>query len=176
MIVFKNYFKIVKKHIGTIIMYASIAIGISIANTTYSNTDQYISVKPTLGIINYDNSSISKNLIKYLDNNAEIENIKDNNKEIQDLLYTAEVDSIIIIPEGFGNKLLGKEKPVIKIKKSVQNTSKYTELLVNRYIKVAKSYSNAGMKEKEIINHINTDLKKEIEVKLSNEQNSDISK
>lgn len=176
MIVFKNYFKIVKKHIGTIIMFASIAIGISIANTTYSNTNQYTSVQPTLGIIDYDNSSISKNLIKYLDNNAEIEDIEDNNKEIQDLLYTAEVDSIIIIPKDFGNKLLGEEKPIIKIKKSVQNTSKYTELLINRHIKVAKSYSNASMPEKEIIERINTDLKKEIEVKVSNAQKSDISK
>ena len=41
MIVFKNYFKIVKKHLGTIIMFAAISIGISVVNTSYIDTQNF---------------------------------------------------------------------------------------------------------------------------------------
>lgn len=55
MIVFSNYFKIVKKHLGIIILFSAISIGISIANTSYTNTDNYTNVEPKVSIINHDN-------------------------------------------------------------------------------------------------------------------------
>ena len=35
MIVFKNYFNIVKRHLGIIIMFSAISIGVSVINTSY---------------------------------------------------------------------------------------------------------------------------------------------
>lgn len=176
MIVFKNYFKIVKQHLGTIILFAAISIGISIANTTYSSTEEYTSVNPVLGIINYDTSLLSKNLGQYLEDNAELKKIKNNKREIQDILYNNEVDAILIIPKNFGNDLINGNKTNISIKKSIQSASEYTELLVNRYLKIATTYSKSGMNEEDIISYINSDLKNEIEVKVENTQKSNIEK
>ena len=83
MIVFKNYFKIVKKHLGLIIMFAAISIGISIANTSYNSEENYVSVNPTLAVISYDTSALSENFIEYIKDNAEIINIEDDEREIQ---------------------------------------------------------------------------------------------
>lgn len=176
MIVFKNYFKIVREHIGTIIMFAAISIGISIANTTYNSTEEYTNVNPTLGIINYDTSELTEYFIEYLDEFADLKNIKDDEKEIQDTLYNMEVDAVLIIPENFVSELLKGNNPTIKIKKSIQSASEYTELLVNRFLKIAESYSKVGMDENEIISNIEKDVQNEIEVKISSEQKSDLEK
>lgn len=176
MIVFKNYFKIVKKHLGTIIMFAAISIGISVANTNYTSTENYVSVNPKLSIINYDTSALSENFIDYISENSEIVEIENNEKEIQDALYTNKADAILIIPENFATELISGNEPTVKIKKSTQNVSEYTELLVNRYFKIAEVYSKSGMTENEIISRIEKDLKNEIEVKVSSEQKSNLEK
>lgn len=176
MIVFKNYFKIVREHIGTIIMFAAISIGISIANTTYNSTEEYTNVNPTLGIINYDTSELTEYFIEYLDEFADLKNIKYDEQEIQDALYNMEVDAVLIIPENFVSELLKGNNPTIKIKKSIQSASEYTELLVNRFLKIAESYSKVGMNENEIISNIEKDIQNEIEVKISSEQKSDLEK
>lgn len=176
MIVFKNYFKIVKQHLGTIIMFVAISISISVINTSYTSTKDYLSVKPKLSIINYDNSSISFHFIDYVSERAEIVEVENSEKSIQDALYLNKVDSILIIPKNFGSNLLNGIEPNIKIKKSIQNISTYTELLVNRYLKIAETYFRAGMTESEVINSLNNDMKNEIEVKISSENKSDLEK
>ena len=176
MIVFNNYFKIVKKHLGVIIMFASISIGISVINTSYSNEESYLNVTPKLSIINYDNSKISQNFVEYMKTKTETVEVANNEKAIQDALYLNKVDSILIIPEYFSKNLLNGNNPEIKIKKSTQNISEYTEILVNRYFKLAESYSKAGMSEQEIIKNIEKTLQSEIEVNFLNESKSNLEK
>lgn len=177
MIVFKNYFKIVKKHLGIIIMFAAISIGISIANTSYSNTEEtYVSTNPNLAIINYDSSKLIDNFIDYIDDNADLVEINDNEKDIQDALYNNKVDAILIIPENFTEELLTGNGQTIGIKKSLQNASEYTQILVNRYFKIANIYAKSGMSENQIISSIENDIENEIEVKISSEQKSDLEK
>ena len=176
MIVFKNYFNIVKRHLGIIIMFSAISIGVSVINTSYTSTEDYVSVEPKIAVINYDESSLSNNFVDYITERAEIVEVEDNEKAIQDTLYLNKVDSILIIPDNFGANLLMGNEPNVKIKKSTQNVSEYTELLVNRYFKIAENYSKVGMTENEIINNIEKDIQNEIEVKVSSENQSDMEK
>ena len=174
MIVFKNYFNIVKRHLGIIIMFSAISIGVSVINTSYTSTEDYVSVEPKIAVINYDESSLSNNFVDYITERAEIVEVEDNEKAIQDSLYLNKVDSILIIPDNFGANLLMGNEPNVKIKKSTQNVSEYTELLVNRYFKIAENYSKVGMTENEIINNIEKDIQNEIEVKVSSKNQSDM--
>ena len=176
MIVFKNYFNIVKRHLGVILMFSAIAIGVSIMNTSYTSTEDYSNVDPKIAVINYDESALADNFVNYITERAEIVEVEDNEKAIQDTLYLNKADSILIIPENFGKNLLMGNEPNVKIKKSTQNVSEYTELLVNRYFKIAENYSKVGMSESEIITNIEKDIKNEIEVKVSSENKSDMQK
>lgn len=177
MTVFKNYFKIVKRHIGVIIMYAAISIIVSIANTNYNNTEEsYISINPSIAIINYDSSKLIDSFIEYIDSKAELIDVNDNEKDIQDALYTNKVDAILIIPKGFTEELFKENEKAIGIKKSLQNTSEYVQVLVNRYFKIANMYIKVGMNEEELINSIEEDIKNEIEVEVSTKQESNLEK
>lgn len=176
MIVFKNYFNIVKRHLGIILMFSAISIGVSVINTSYTSTEDYASVDPKIAVINYDDSALSDNFVEYITERAEIVEVEDNEKAIQDSLYLNKVDSILIIPDNFGANLLMGNETNVKIKKSTQNVSEYTELLVNRYFKIAENYSKVGMTENEIINNIEKDIQNEIEVKVSSENQSDMEK
>ena len=176
MIVFKNYFNIVKRHLGIIVMFSAISIGVSVINTSYTSTEDYASVDPKIAIINYDDSALSDDFVDYITKRAEIVEVEDNEKAIQDTLYLNKADSILIIPDNFGKNLLTGKEPNVKIKKSTQNISEYTELLVNRYFKIAENYSQVGMSENEIIKNIKKDIQKEIKVKISSENQSDMEK
>lgn len=174
MIVFKNYFNIVKRHLGIIIMFSAISIGVSVINTSYTSTEDYASVDPKIAVINYDDSALSDNFVEYIKERAEIVEVEDDEKAIQDTLYLNKADSILIIPDNFGTNILIGNNPRLKIKKSTQNVSEYTELLVNRYFKIAENYSKVGMSENEIINNIEKDIQNEIEVKVSSKNQSDM--
>lgn len=174
MIVFKNYFNIVKRHIGIIILFTVIGIGVIALSVGSSNTKEYGDVKPKIGIINYDNSELSNSFTDYLSEVAKTFEVSDDSKEIQDTLYYNKADSIIIIPNNFENDLLGGSDPTIKIKKSAENVSKYTENIINRYFKIVENYSKVGMTKEEILDNIKDDVKKEITVEISNKNKSDM--
>ena len=174
MIVFNNYFNIVKRHLGVILVFSILSIGVSVINTSYTSTEDYASVDPKIAVINYDDSALSDNFVEYIKERAEIVEVEDDEKAIQDTLYLNKADSILIIPDNFGTNILIGNNPRLKIKKSTQNVSEYTELLVNRYFKIAENYSKVGMSENEIINNIEKDIQNEIEVKVSSKNQSDM--
>ncbi len=167
MTVFKNYFKIVKRHMGLIIMFSAIAIIISIANTNSGNTvDTYVNVEPTVAIFNYDKSELSKNLVEYIEKNAKIVEIENNEKSMQDSLYSNKVDSVLIIPENFANDMLSGKNVNIEIKKSTQNMSEQVELIVNKYYKIASIYSKAGFSEEQVIEKTKKVIESQVDVKV----------
>lgn len=167
MIVFKNYFKIVKKHIGIIIMFSAIAIGISIANTSYDNSaDKYVSSMPKIAIFNNDSSQLTENFVQYMSKNSEVIEIENTKKSIQDALYNNKVDSIIIIPQNFSKNLLSGEDVDIEIKKSAQNMSEQVEILTNKYFKISKFYAQVGFTEKQIIEKTLVATDNQVEVKI----------
>lgn len=166
MIVFNKYFKIVKQHLGTIIMFTAICVIVTIINTNYNTQDSFKSVENNIAIINHDNSKIVDNYIKYIDKGSNLIDIKDDKKEFQDALYSNKVDAIIIIPENFTKDLLDNKNPSVKIKKSNQSFSMITELQTNKYFNLINLYANSGMDEELIIENINKSLDKEVDVKI----------
>ena len=80
--VFKTFFKIAYKRIGSIIIYFILftVLALLFANTSSSDTGAFESTKIDISIIDEDKSTASKALTDYLDKNhnlVEIENEKD---------------------------------------------------------------------------------------------------
>ena len=62
--VFKSYFKILNRHMGQMIMYLSIFIGVMVvltATRTNKAEGDYEAIKPKFAVFDYDNSSESRN-------------------------------------------------------------------------------------------------------------------
>lgn len=164
--IFKNYFKIVRNHKFSVLLYTIIFLSISIffLNSNSSNTDaDYSEVKNNVYIEDRSNSQISKALVDYIGKREKI--VSDLDKEnLDDELFYRTIDAIIMIPEDFENT---KE---IAYKSSPQ--SMYSFLVkqrVNEYIDKLDKYSKNGYSLDEAIKYTNSDLDKTIKVKKIND-------
>ena len=61
-------------------------------------------------------------------------------------------------------KFLKGENPQIEIKKSTNSYATYTEMILEKYLNIAKAYNISGMNEREIIN-TNTNKKEYKKIK-----------
>ncbi|WP_311488277.1 ABC transporter permease [uncultured Helcococcus sp.] len=164
--IFKNYFKIVRNHKFSVLLYTIIFLSISIffLNSNSSNTDaDYSEVKNNVYIEDRSNSQISKALVDYIGKREKI--VSDLDKEnLDDELFYRTIDAIIMIPEDFENT---KE---IAYKSSPQ--SMYSFLVkqrVNEYIDKFDKYSKNGYSLEESIKYANSDLDKTIKVQKIND-------
>jgi hypothetical protein len=108
MIVFKDYFKILKKHKGVIILYVIILLffsSFSVENN--SNNTNFEATKPNIAFINNDtDSNIVNNFKNYLENNTNIVDVSDDNDSLSDALFYQDVDAVIYIYNGYTNDYL----------------------------------------------------------------------
>ena len=165
MIVFKSYFKVLKKLLPVVFIYfgiffaISIAINLSYRNTNNSNFD-FEKTNVNIACINNDTDSILiDNFYNYLDSIGNLKVVDNNENDILDSLFFRHVDYIIEIPKGFTNDFLSNKDVSFDIKKVPDSTSAtLVEVLLNQYINKASVYSKLGMSEKEIVRYVNKDV------------------
>lgn len=173
MTVFKKALKIMYKEKFQILLYTGILIGVCIINQTFNTTQDstYYDVKPDIMIVNNDKeSTITEGFINYLDKYTNIKDIDSSKEEnINDAVFYREVNYVIYIDNDFSEKLENGIIPEINIKQTGDANSSYTELLVEKYIKVASLYTKyfTGKElndkvEKVLDNDINIELKTKV--------------
>ncbi len=179
MIVFNNYFKIVKRYIPTIIMFTTILCFFSVlATSNFEGSADFEEIKPNLAIINNDSdSTITSNFVAYIEANSTIVNLKTDDDSLKDALFFRKVDEIITIPLNFGEELIQGHKPKIDTMKVPDSTSSmYTEMLLNRYLNQVNIYLEAGFSEEEISRSLRKDLKETTNIKLLSSDSEEITK
>ena len=75
MTVFNAFMKVIKKHIGSIIMYTCIFLSIAISiskNNTNNTIENFKSTRLDISCFNHSNSMLADNLIQYLSDNHNI--------------------------------------------------------------------------------------------------------
>lgn len=175
MTVFNAYLKIVKKQYPMILIYVGITLFFAIfaTNTSSQDTTNFLAEKPKMTIINEDNDAdFTKNFVDYVSKNAEIVDIPNEEEALADALFYGEINCYLKIPKGYSEKFLKGENPQIEIKKSTNSYATYTEMLLEKYLNIAKAYNISGMNETEIINNINKDLEKTVDIKVENKMDS----
>lgn len=181
MIVFKSYFKIIKKYIPTIVMYTGIFLLFAVLSSIYNQNPSttFSAVKPNIIIINNDqNGLLTDSFISYLKENANIE-IKDKiDSKVEDALFFRKADYVMTIKENFSKDfMLGKNPKIITKKIPSSYSGAITEILLNNYLDIANLYVRSGVDEKTITTNIINDLNNKIEVDLINQSKvSDITK
>ena len=149
--VFKLYFKVLRSNIGIMFMYVGIFMGIllgAIIPQMAGDEEQvsYTEAKCDFAVFDYDNSELSKGLIKYLEDNHVLEKIADDNKEtIQDELYARNVDCVVRIEKGFGENFADNSADNIKVYAIPDTlTASVFEQTLNSYLSVVNTYIQAG--------------------------------
>lgn len=166
---FKAFLKILSKNRFLVIMYIAILIilNISIMSSKEANND-FVSIKPDIYISNEDEEKgVTKDLIRYLNDNCNVVKLKDNDNAISDALFYRDVNYIIYIPKNYNNDFLAGNNPELKIKTNGNYEASLAEMLLKKYIKVANTYNEYIKDENELVTKINETLNKQSEVKLT---------
>ena len=158
MIVFKNYFKVLRKHKGIIILYIGILLLFMLFSQTSNNTSSNFSAtKPDIAIINLDSKSkIIDNFYNYMNTNTNIIDIKDD--EAKDALFYQKVDAIIYIYEGYSNDYLNNSEQNLEVKRGTSASASYVDMLLEKYFKIADIVNDNVTDIDTIISTINSSL------------------
>lgn len=156
--VFKNYFKIVKGHKFSILLYTIIFLSI-ISFTTKSGNDKssYTNVRPNIYLKDESNTDLSRGLYDYLDEKAVIKEMDES--VVEDKLFYQMISAYLVIPENFG-----KER---KVDFKAAPNDMYGMVVkehINQYLNQVKTYELAGFASKDAIKYSNEDLEKTIDV------------
>lgn len=166
---FKAFLKILSKNRFLVIMYIAILVilNISIMSSKETNND-FVSIKPDIYIENEDEEKgVTKDLIRYLNDNCNVVKLKDNDNAISDALFYRDVNYIIYIPKNYNNDFLAGNNPELKIKTNGNYEASLAEMLLKKYIKVANTYNEYIKDENELVTKIHETLDKQSEVKLT---------
>lgn len=169
MTVFKAFLHILNKNKFIVILYTTLLIvfgGLNIK--TSENNISFTASKPSVMIVNEDvDAGITKDLIKYIENNTNIKDIKNTEDDINDAIFYREISYVIFIPENYNQDFLDGKSPELKIKSLGDYNASLTEMLLKRYLNVANIYKNSISDENELISKINETLAKETSVTIT---------
>jgi len=169
MIVFKTFLKVLNKCKMTIIIYTVMLIVFGVLNMqTSDSSTNFVASKPDVLIINNDkDEGITKDLIKYITDNSNIIELDDSDEAREDALFYRDVNYIIYIPKDFRDDFLRGKNPEIEVKSTGDYQSAFAQMLLERYIKIAKVYVQSIDDEDELIAKINETISKETEVEMA---------
>ena len=175
MLVYKAFFKIIYKNLSELLIYVvvflSLAIFLSSANSSTQSTD-FTGTKLNIAFINQDkNSKLVNGLKNYLDKNANIVHIGNDDKKLQDALFFRQIEYILRVPEGFTDGMLNRE--AIKLQRTAvpgSAGSVYIDSVVNKYLNTAMIYINniKNLTEDQLVSYIEEDLSNETQVYVNN--------
>ena len=176
MTVFKTFLKILNKNKFIIILYTIFLIFFGGFNMqTSENNTNFVASKPDIMIVNYDEEKgITKDLIKYIEENSNVVDLKNNEDAINDALFYRDVNYVVYIPKNYNKDFMDGKNPEIEIKSTGDYQSSFAEMLLSRYIKVANIYQKSINSEEELISKINETLSKKSEVEITSKLDTNI--
>ena len=168
MTVFKTILKILNKLKGMIILYTVMLVAITAINqTSGNNMTNFEESKPNILIVNKDTeNAITMGFMDYLNKHSKIKDIDVNDEEkINDAIFYRDVSFVFYIPENFGDDLLNGKDPNLEYKSSGDEYSSYSQMMVEKYIKMLLIYKDYYSGD-ELISKVNNIVEKDVKVSL----------
>lgn len=159
--IFKNYFKIVKVHKYSILLYSAIFIGIAFINSqaTSSSSATFTAMKPTIAYFDESKNELSKGLESYLKTIADVVSISP--QQAEDDLFFSYIQAIVTVESNFDLN------DYVEYKSAPGATSDFlVQQKLNQYLRTVKVYHQSGFSTTESIAKAQATLVKEAEVNL----------
>lgn len=168
MIVFKNYFRIIKSYLPIILTYTIIFVVLAVISSSSNggNSDAFTSTDVKIAIINHDqDSKFIENFTSYVDDKAKLVSLDNDENSLKDALFFRKVDYIMIIPKDYTKDFMaGKDIKIETMQVPDSSGASYSKTLMNKYINTASVYLTAGIDEDTLANKVKEDLSKEAKV------------
>lgn len=174
MTVFKAFLKVLNKSKAPILLYTVILIFFAGFNAkTNQEQTTFSASKPDILIVLEDESvGITKNLVEYLSENSNVKEIENSEEKQNDALFYRDVNYIVYIPKNFRIDFLDQKNPEIKVKSTKDYQASLAEMMLERYLNVAKMYLQFDLSEEEMVTKMQETLEKEIEVEMTSKLDS----
>lgn len=175
MTVFRTFLKVLNKCKVPIITYTVFLVFFGGFNMqTSENNMSFVATKPDVLIVNQDEETgITEDLIKYITENSNSIDIKQEEEAINDALFYRDVNYIIYIPQNYREDFLKGREPKIQVKSTGDYQASLAEMILERYMKVANLYQKSTENEEELITKINDTLSKETAVEMTSKIDTD---
>lgn len=168
MIVFKAFLRILNKNKGMIIAYTIMLLifgGMNMSNN--SGGFEFAEEKPDVLVLNYDNGTISSNIVKYLEDKTNFIEVEDNDDARSDALFYRDVNAIFIIHEGFSDEFMQGNNPSIEFKSTGDYAATYAQMILSKYIKILNVYKDNYANQEDLVEKVNESIVNDIEVSIN---------
>lgn len=175
---FKSFFKIAKKKAPSLTVYAIIYLILIVVMSNVSTEDatNFKMSSLNVAVIDEDHSTASEALTEYLGSIHNLTEFSDvDDEEIQDNLYYGMISYVLIIPEGFEEKLLAGETEDLLKEGMCHNSADgyYVDEQVNSYLTTCSLYLAGGYKLTEALDRTSDSIRDLSEVTLIADEASD---
>ena len=191
MIVFKTFWRIMKRYWWIVFIYVAILTSLSVINLKTAPVTDFVDTKPEITIVSQDSSDLAtkpftKNFLNYLSKNTKIINLKES--ETTDALFYQKISMILYLPEDLESKIISGQKITLDYRTSGNYTAELSKNLIKRYFELqrteilesknsSKEQSNILSEDSEkIISSLNQRLDQSPTVRLASKNATNLSK
>ena len=191
MIVFKTFWRIMKRYWWIVFIYVAILTSLSVINLNAAPVTDFVDTKPEITIVSQDSSDLAtkpftKNFLNYLSKNTKIIDLKES--ETTDALFYQKISMILYLPEDLESKILSGQKVTLDYRTSGNYTAELSKNLIKRYFELqrteilesknsSKEQSNILSENSEkIISGLNQRLDQSPTVRLASKNATNLSK
>ena len=191
MIVFKTFWRIMKRYWWIVFIYVAILTSLSVINLNTAPVTDFVDTKPEITIVSQDSSDLAtkpltKNFLDYLSKNTKIIDLKES--ETTDALFYQKISMILYLPEDLESKILSGQKVTLDYRTSGNYTAELSKNLIKRYFELqrteilesknsSKEQSNFLSENSEkIISNLNQRLDQSPTVRLASKNATNLSK
>ena len=191
MIVFKTFWRIMKRYWWIVFIYVAILTSLSVINLKTAPVTDFVDTKPEITIVSQDPSDLAtkpftKNFLNYLSKNTKIIDLKES--ETTDAIFYQKISMILYLPEDLESKIISGQKITLDYRTSGNYTAELSKNLIKRYFELqrteilesknsSKEQSNILSKDSEkIISSLNQRLDQSPTVRLASKNATNLSK
>ena len=191
MIVFKTFWRIMKRYWWIVFIYVAILTSLSVINLKTAPVTDFVDTKPEITIVSQDPSDLAtkpftKNFLNYLSKNTKIIDLKES--ETTDALFYQKISMILYLPEDLESKIISGQKITLDYRTSGNYTAELSKNLIKRYFELqrteilesknsSKEQSNILSEDSEkIISNLNQRLDQSPNVRLASKNATNLSK
>ena len=142
MIVFKTFWRIMKRYWWIVFIYVAILTSLSVINLNAAPVTDFVDTKPEITIVSQDSSDLAtkpftKNFLNYLSKNTKVIDLKES--ETTDALFYQKISMILYLPEDLESKILSGQKITLDYRTSGNYTAELSKNLIKRYFELQRT-------------------------------------
>ncbi len=191
MIVFKTFWRIMKRYWWIVFIYVAILTSLSVINLKTAPVTDFVDTKPEITIVSQNPSDLAtkpftENFLNYLSKNTKIIDLKES--ETTDALFYQKISMILYLPDDLESKITSGQKITLDYRTSGNYTAELSKNLIKRYFELqrteilesknsSKEQSNILSEDSEkIISSLNQRLDQSPTVRLASKNATNLSK